>query len=166
MPLKTALYLLETRYLGSFDMNVGLAIESDQSLEVFSQVFYELDKRLKEYFPNKDFGDDLEDLAIGLILTGPGSERLHPIRPFKYEKESSYKDIFTNKRVTIKNAASYDVKPDFEAFSQMTLDEAQNYLAKLLSESTEVLERNHKKFPNFDVKQFRKDFSNCLGRRP
>ncbi|WP_031431889.1 hypothetical protein [Methylomicrobium agile] len=143
-------------------MNVGLAIESNETVERFLPIMEKLYTELKIYFYKRDYGKDLQDLAIGLILTGPGTEKFHPIRSFKYEKESSYKDIFTNKRVNIKNAASYDVKPDFERFSQMTLDDAQNYLAELLFESTEVLESNHEKFPNFDVKQFRKDFANCL----
>ncbi|WP_426994315.1 hypothetical protein [Methylomonas sp. CM2] len=146
-------------------MNVGLAIERDASLENYAHLIREFYSKIKEYFSDKDYGEDLKDLAIGLVLTGPGSERLHPVRLFKYEKESSYKDLFTNKRVTIRNAASYDIKPDFDKFSQMTLEDAQNYLAKLLYESTEVLECHHEKFPNFDVKQFREDFAVCVNYR-
>jgi hypothetical protein len=35
--------------------------------------------RMKECFADKSYGDDIESLFIGLILTGPGSERLHPV---------------------------------------------------------------------------------------
>lgn len=143
-------------------MDVGLAIESDASVDSYTPMICAINNALKLYFSGRDYGEDLQYLGIGLIITGSNSEKFHPIRPFKYEKESFYKDIFTNQRKSLKNAASYDVKPDFERFCQMELNEARSYLVQLLVESTEILERNLDKFPQFDFKQFRNDFSDCL----
>lgn len=144
-------------------MNVGLGIKRDATIDLYGKMLNELNMTIKRFFVDKNYGDDLENLSIGLIIMGEGSERLHPVSPFTYEKESFYKDIFTNKRVSIKNAASYGIKSDYELFIQMSLDEAERYLSKLLIESTKILERHQDQFPNFNVKQFRKDFSNCLG---
>ncbi len=95
-----------------------------------------------------------------MILTGPGSERLHPIRPFKYKK--SLRTKIPGKVIERKNVVEYDVKPNHSTFSQLSLDQARQQLSKLLVDSIDLVEQHKSEFPDFDVAQFRGDMKLCL----
>jgi len=64
-------------------MIVAIAPCIDEEIERLLHGVGRISVRLKEYFAHKSYGGDIECLFIGLILTGPGSERLHPVRGLK-----------------------------------------------------------------------------------
>ena len=124
----------------------------------------EINNALKACFADKEFGSDLIYLAIGMILVDSSeiAERFHPVRPFKYKRLDRVKHPGTGHIMEFHNSASWDVKPDFEKFSGMGLDEARDYLCETLIASTACLEKHHSEFPDFDVARFRADFEACL----
>ena len=62
-------------------MNVGLALVIDESLDSMSDVVTGLGDRLKKYFRKKDYGSDVCNLFIGVILTG------RSVNAFKYRND-------------------------------------------------------------------------------
>lgn len=139
-------------------MNVGLALEIDSSIDAMATVVVALDDTLKEFFKEKFYGSDVENLAIGIILTSPDVDRMHTKRDLKYRKHVSYK----TPKMEFANVVEYDVKPSFEIFSQLDPNQAREYLVGLLVDSTDVIKKHQSKFPNFDVAGFKKDLCICL----
>jgi hypothetical protein len=139
-------------------MNVGLALEIDASIDSMSDVVTELDDTVKKWFRERSYGSDVASVFIGIVLTTPASERLHPVRDLKFKKRVR----FTIPKVDLENVVEYDVKPNFEIFSKLSPPQAREYLAGLIVESTEVMTRHQSKFPNFDIARFKEDLRACL----
>ena len=144
-------------------MNVGLAIESDKAVAHLMPVVLGVNKALEAFFVARAYGTDVIEVIIGLILmTGPTSERLHPIRPFQYRRFDTERSRITGGVIEIHKSATWDVKPDFATFSGQGLEGARDYLCEALIASTAVLEEHHGEFPDFDLVRFRADFAACL----
>jgi hypothetical protein len=139
-------------------MNVGVALQIDASIDDRSEVVTELDDKLKEFFRDKSYGPDVENFTIGIILTSPDVDHLHPVRGLKYRKHL----VFKHPPMEFNNVVEYDVRPDFDLFSQLSLPQAREYLSRLLAQSTTILEANKGKFPRFEVEKFVRDFNLCL----
>jgi hypothetical protein len=139
-------------------MNVGLALEIDASIDSMSDVVTELDDTVKKWFRERSYGSDVANVFIGIVLTTPASERLHPVRDLKFKKRVR----FTIPKVDLENVVEFDVKPNFEIFSKLSPPQAREYLAGLIVESTEVMTRHQSKFPNFDIARFKEDLRACL----
>ncbi len=140
-------------------MQVGLALEIDISILSMGDIVTALDDRLTEYFREKDYGSGLAHLFIGVILTGPGSETLHPVRDLKFKKRVKYSQP---PKVDLQNVAEYDVKPSFDIFSQLSGEQARDYLAKVLVDSLDILDTHKEKYPDFALARFKEDFRACL----
>lgn len=145
-------------------MDVGLAIESDASVSHLIPSVRGVNNALEAYFLSRNYGADLTSIAIGLILVGTSeiSDRLHPVRAFKYTRFDRERSQITGVIYEINTTASWDVKPDFAKFSGMDLNGARNYLCKSLIASADCLHEHCNKFPDFHVGRFRVDFDACL----
>ncbi|MGV8992230.1 MAG: hypothetical protein ACOH1Q_12595 [Thiobacillus sp.] len=145
-------------------MNVGLGIENDVSVAHLMPAVRGVNDALKACFSDKEYGADLIDITIGMILVTRTtiSDRFHPVRPFKYKRLDRVKHPGTGQIMEFHNSASWDVKPDFETFSSMGLEGARGYLCETLIASTGCLDEHHSEFPDFDVSRFRADFESCL----
>ena len=67
-------------------MEIGLSLEVDGELGRLTNAITRIEDRLTAFFAGKDYGEGVASIYIGVILMGPGSERLHPVRAFKYQK--------------------------------------------------------------------------------
>jgi hypothetical protein len=143
-------------------MIVGLAAYLDQEIERLLPGIGRASTRLKEYFADKSYGDDIESLFIGLILTGPDSERLHPVRPLEYRKKFTLKSSLTGSTEYLGNTVEFDIKPDYATVRIMNSENAQKYIIDALIDGLDVLKENQHKFPKFDVARFTTEFTDCL----
>lgn len=145
-------------------MNVGLGIESDISIEHLMPAMRGVNNTLKACFADREYGSDLIYIVVGLILVDNSeiAKRFHPVQPFEYKRLDRVKHPGTGQIMEFYNSAVWSVKPDFEKFSGMNLDDARNYLCEILITSTSCLEEHHSQFPDFDVTRFRNDFEACL----
>ena len=145
-------------------MKIGLAIENDVAVANLMPAVFDIDRALKSCFASKEYGSDTLNIAIGTVLVSNStiSQRLHPVRPFKFKRLEKVKHPGTGQIMELYNSASWDVKPDFEKFSGMGLNDARNYLCEYLIASTRCLEDNQGLFPNFEVARFIADFELCL----
>jgi hypothetical protein len=139
-------------------MKVGLALEIDESIDSMAVTVTELNDLLRNYFLEKNYGSDVENIFIGVILTNRDSESSHPVRKLKFTKRIK----IGMGKPELRNVVAYDVKPSFEIFSQLSHIQARQYLAQLLSESISVMEKHRSKFANFAIEHFKEDFRNCL----
>lgn len=133
-------------------------MEIDASIDDRSDVVTELDDKLKEFFRDKTYGQDIENFTIGIILTRPDVDHLHPMRKLKCRKHL----VFKSPPMEFNNVVEYDVRPDFNLFSQLNRPQAREYLARILVESTNILEAHKAEFPRFEIDGFARDFRLCL----
>jgi hypothetical protein len=93
-------------------MIVAITATIDQEIERLLPGIGRISTRLKECFADKGYGDDIDSLFVGLNLTGPGSERLHPVRPLKYRKNFTLKSSLVGTTEYLGNTVEFDIKPD------------------------------------------------------
>jgi hypothetical protein len=144
-------------------MIVAIALSVDEEIDRLSNGVGRLSVRLKECFADKSHGDDIESLFIGLILTAPGSERLHPVRPLKYRRNFTLKSSLTGTTEYLGNTVEFDIRPDYTVIRTMNSEKAQQYVIDGLIEGLDVLKKSRAKYPNFDVDGFTTAFTDCLG---
>ena len=143
-------------------MNIGLALEIDLEIERLSATVVRIGDRLKERFASCQYGDDVQAIFIGVILTAPGSETLHPIRPLKYRKQYTFKMPITGEKRYLGNVVEFDVQPDYPTVRALNSEQAEKYIASCLVDGLAVLRQHQRKFPRFDVARFAEDFATCL----
>jgi len=145
-------------------MIVGIALSIDEEIDRLSHGVGQISARLKECFADKSYGDDLESIFIGLILTGPGSERLHPVRGFRYRRKFTLKSTLTGITEYLGNTVDFDVKPDYATIRTMNSEKAESYIIDALLDGLGILSNHKKKLPNFDCDRFAAAFAACLGK--
>jgi hypothetical protein len=143
-------------------MNVSIALEMDSALESQAAVITDAAIKMKSFFADRNYGTDLSNIIIGIILTGPGSERLHPVRKATYHKTLKFINRIINLPMEITNIFQYDLKPDYEIFSRLHGAEARQWFVNALIDSTMLIEKHKSKFPDFDVQRFMADLRLCL----
>jgi hypothetical protein len=145
-------------------MIVGIAPCIDEEIERLLRCVGQISVRLREYFADKAYGGDIECLFIGLILTGPCSERLHPVRPLKYRKKFTLKNSLTHTTEYLGNTVWFDIKPDYATIRTMNSEKAEIYIINTLLDGIRILSKHQKKFPSFDFHRFATAFAACLGK--
>jgi hypothetical protein len=143
-------------------MIVAIALTIDEEIARLSHGVWRISARLKEYFADKSYGDDIESLFIGLNLTAPGSERLHPVRGLKYRRKFTLKSSLTGASEYLGNTVEVDIKPDYATIQTMNSEKAQTYIVDALIDGLDALKKNQAKFPNFDAARFAAEFTECL----
>jgi hypothetical protein len=144
------------------EMNVGVSIEFDISIDAcidtLMDVVTDLDDALKAFFLTKEYGEDIENLSIGIVLAS--QDRPHRLRQLKYREHVLLEKL----RLELHNLVEYDIEPSFAVFGQLSPIQARAYLVRALVQSTSVLDRHRERFPDFDVEKFKQDLRECLSR--
>jgi hypothetical protein len=145
-------------------MIVAIAPYIDEEIERLLHGVGRIGVRLKEFFADKSYGDDIESLFIGLILTGSGSERFHPVRGLKYRRKFTLKSSLTRTSEYLGNTVEFRIKPDYATIRTMNSEKAETYITDTLVDGLGILSKHQKKFPNFDCDRFATAFAACLGK--
>jgi hypothetical protein len=143
-------------------MDIGLAVERHADLDRISGAIWRIDGRLRQFFHGRDYGMSELNVYIGLILTGPGSERLHPVRPVKYRKRMRHTSIITGEHAELENVVTFDVKPSYENLKKLNSEEAEQLIAVSIVEGAAQLEKLRHELPNDFIERFRSDLAACL----
>jgi len=142
-------------------VDIGLAIEMDAELERLGNGIHRMDASLKKFFKEKHC-DDVSHVFIGLILTSPAGDRLHPMRRARFKRAVNFTSLITQQRVNLQNVLEFDVKPDYEDIRVLNADAAIEYIARDIVASIEQLNKLAKQLPTFDIAEFRRDVASCL----
>jgi hypothetical protein len=143
-------------------VKVGLALYIEEEIDRLSAVVARIDQRLSEFFETRTYGGDVQVIFIGLILMGPGSERLHRVRPLKYRREYTLSNRELNLKEYLGNVVEFDLKPDYLSVRTLNSEDAERYITGSLIEGLSELVAHQRKFPDFDLAGFREDFCSCL----
>jgi hypothetical protein len=145
-------------------MEIGIALEIDAELERLSSAVTRIEDRLNGCFSTKNYGEGVASIFIGLILMGTDSERLHPVRPFRYRKLYKFTSRITGERTELSDVVTFDVKPNYEGLRRLNAEAAEQFIAAALIEAMDAFSKHQKKFPHFNVTLFTEEFAACLRR--
>lgn len=112
---------------------------------------------LTHRFRDRYYGDDTEELFVGIMCTRPELDFFLKVRGLKY---IAYKTI-THDRISIvaDKGLSYDVKIDYSAFLAGNEGERITLLANPLVDSLSIFTKVSKKVKQFDVASFQYDMT-------
>lgn len=135
-------------------MNFGLAqyLSNDLTLKTFEIQSYS--DKISDFFKDKQYGDGLKDISIGIICVSPEYEIFFkPRKPnftkFKEEKIDGLVVVYDH-------VFECDVCLSYELFKKANTNEVHKIIAKELVNVIDMLKL--KKIENFDIDQFQRDF--------
>lgn len=137
-------------------MEFGIVVEASVGLENRTRLIHGLSRKLSEYFSNKDYGNDVKEILIGIISVAPEFEWFSKIRKPKY---SFYRKYTSRDGIEIieDKLFSFDLKIDYEAFKNQSDDQNKKMLAAEVLRSLSNLDSLPKKVKDFDKDQFKED---------
>ncbi|MES2679451.1 MAG: Imm44 family immunity protein [Bacteroidota bacterium] len=116
----------------------------------------EFDNKLKNFFQAKNYGEDLKEIYIGVIVVSPRLERFFKAQKPTYTfKPTNY--IRNTISCSLNKALNYRINLNFERFNNASEAEAREMLKKELLGSISLFDRFKNKIKDFNVSLFRQD---------
>lgn len=141
-------------------MEFGIAISGNITREQ-TQMIVELDDSINHALETKNYGASVETLLIGFICVAPQFDSFFKKGKPKYTSGSKT-TIQHGSSITVTNQFEYDVKFDYESFAKSSVEKARELLIAELESSLTNFDAYKKKFKDFDLDNFKKDFLDIL----
>lgn len=138
-------------------MKFGFAPQLSVEVTKHSAVITAMGNELKDFIKDKNYGDDIAGLYIGIVSVSPQFSQFFKARSPKYTKG---KNSYTKDDVHYEfyNSFEYEVRLDFETLKNASEKEVQKLIAEGLLSSFDVF----KKFKKFDSDQFKSDLEGLV----
>jgi hypothetical protein len=135
-------------------MTIGFAPNLSIEVSRHSSVINSVKSDVEKLIADKNYGEDISELHIGIVSVSPQFAQFFKPRLPKYTKG---KKSYTKEDVHYEfyNSFEYDVRLDFETLKNASEQEAQKMIAKEILSSFDVF----KKFKKFDSDQFKSDLA-------
>ena len=141
-------------------MKFGIAISGNITQEQ-TQMIVNLDDNVNFALETKNYGTSVESLLIGFICVAPQFDSFFKKGKRKYTSGSKT-TIQHGLSITVTNQFEYDVKFDYESFAKSSVEKARELLIAELESSLTNFDAYKKKFKDFDLDSFKKDFLDIL----
>ncbi len=136
-------------------MKFALTIEVSVGVEDKTRLIVDLSNKLTEYFANRNYGNDVIRILIGMICVAPEFEWFSTIRKPRYKFYRKYKrdgiELIEDRDFT------FDLKLDYESFKNQSDEENNKMLTSEILKSLSNLDKLPKKVKNFDKEKFKND---------
>jgi hypothetical protein len=147
-------------------MDVALTLETDTEADGRSHLVAELSNHLTHYFSERDYGDDVENVFIGVICMRiwPGFEAFAKVRSPKHVVHKEVDLIGGGKR-KYTNLFTFDVRLEERAYQDFvtgSVETAAAVLVSTLTESIFKIDLLPKRVVSFEKERFKADFVRCL----
>ena len=125
-----------------------------------SDYIKEVSNHISAFLDDRDYGDDLKTIYIGIICVAPEFDFFFKVRKPKYKKGTivTIEDGCPYKQT---DSLVYDVKLDYGKFVEASEEEVKRMLSVDLLNSFVVF--NYIKIKLFDRERFEADIAICLG---
>ncbi len=137
-------------------MKFGIVVEASVGLEDKTSLIHSLSRKLFEYFSDKDYGNDIKEILVGIISVAPEFEWFSKIRKPKYQFYRKYTSRDGTGIIEDK-LFSFDLKIDYETFKNQSDDQNEKMLAAEILGSLSNLDNLPKKVKEFDKERFKED---------
>jgi hypothetical protein len=145
-------------------MLVNLTLHCDTASNNKKNIVCDLSDALKKHFKDKNYGDDVEHIIIGIMTLKliPGFERFQKPMKAQYILEDKNENISPN-IPPIKKCYTYQIRlEDYEPYVKKSSKESLKILKKELIKSLDKFNRLPKKIKKFDKNKFIEDFREFL----
>lgn len=139
-------------------MHVGMTMVSDQEVVHKTDVIIDLIEPIDSYFITRNYGQDLQQIAIGFIcvMSHKGYEGWYKVRRPRYT-EIGYISLSDASLKEVKGSFSWEIKLDFDTILHNTYAENEKLLAFEVMKSLCYLDNLSKKVKDFDKERFASD---------
>jgi hypothetical protein len=116
----------------------------------------EFENKLKNFFQSKNYGEDLKEIYIGVIVVSPKLERFFKSQKPTYTfKPTNY--IRNTISYSFNKALNYRITLNFESFNNASEAEAREMLKRELLGSVNLFDGFKNRIKDFNVNLFRQD---------
>ncbi|WP_165044279.1 hypothetical protein [Dysgonomonas sp. ZJ709] len=149
-------------------MKVNLTINLDTESSFRSKLLSNMNHLLQDYFQDKKYENDLEQILIGVIIVKrvPGYEKWYNPRRPKYIYHKALRDpIFKDKTYEINKTYECEFRfseDDYNRFISESEKESNIILGTYILETLSDLSYLCKKLKDFNKEEFINDLINCL----
>lgn len=142
------------------DINIGLTIDTEAKHK--SIVIYDFSEKMKSFFVNRIYGNDIENYTIGLkcIKVPEGYEKFSKQNKPVYVFDKVKKNIYTGEDHKMYKLLIVDIvlaAEEYEKFVYGTDSESLKIIAKRVLETTTNYDLLPKKVKNFNKELFKQD---------
>lgn len=136
-------------------MKIGFAPVSTVEVKHVT-LLSELETELKNFFQSKNYGEDLKELYIGVIVVNPRLNKFFKrLKPkYTFDHENYVRNTISH---SYGRALQYHINLNFEQFNNASDCEARKMLKKELLSSINLFDRFKNKIKDFNVTLFRQD---------
>lgn len=140
-------------------MKLGLALYTSDEIRNETRFLIDFSDDMEKFFFQKNYGNDIMDIVIGIVCVSPIFEQFFKPRRPKYTKDKIHikSEGF---EYDIEKCLEYSIKLDFETFKNSSEEEAKKYLSQEILKSLEIIDRMKSKIKDFDLVNFKKDLEN------
>jgi len=139
-------------------MKIALAQFTSADIRKETDFISDFSNEMEEWAGEKNYGNDLIELVIGIICVNPSVEDFFkPGKPKFIKKKKGVISEFTKNEYDIEKCLTYDIKLDFETFRKFSEIEAKKHLSLEILKSLEIIETMRTKIKDFDLATFKKD---------
>lgn len=115
---------------------------------------------LEKFLSAKNYGEDLNELLIGVICVAPEFDKFNVPRKPKF---TDFKEgIVSGIKVIEQKSFTYEIKIDYEQFYDSSENERVIFIIEQILDSLENLDKIPKKVKNFDKEKFKNDVKEYL----
>ena len=144
-------------------MKFAIVVEVSEGVADKTRLIHALSDRLSKYFSDKDYGNDVIKILIGIICVAPEFEWFSTIRKPRYKFYRKY--IRDSTEIVEDRVFSFDIKIDYEDFRNQTDNQNNKMLASEILGSLSNLDSLPKKVKDFDKERFKEDMRTFLMNR-
>lgn len=133
-------------------MKIGFAPNLGIEILRHSSIITSLNDEIQELVKDKQYGEDISELYIGVVSVSPQFAQFFKPQPPKYTKGNK-SHVVDGVKYNTHNSFEYDITLDFEGLKSADEPLARRMIADSMLSSFDVF----KKFKNFNSGQFRSD---------
>ncbi len=137
-------------------MRIAIVVEASEGVANKTWLVQNLSAELAEYFSDKDYGEDVEEIIIGIISVAPEFEFFSKIRKPRYKAYREYVNR-DGLKIIEDRLFSFSLKIDYESLKNQTDEENRKMLASEILGSLSNLDALPKKVKDFDKERFKED---------
>ena len=136
-------------------MRFALTVEPSESVANKTYLIHNVSNKLSEYFSDKNYGDDVKQILIGVICVAPEFDWFSTIRKPKYVFYRKY--VRDSSEIIEDKVFTFDLKIDYENFKNQPDEQNNKMLALEIQKSLTNLNNLPKKVKDFDKERFEED---------
>ncbi len=140
-------------------MRIALVKYASIDVETQLRFIISLSNELDSFFAEKNYGEDVKEIIIGIICVSKDFESFFNLRKPRYIRDKKVvKSKDTKQEYEVEKCLEYDIKLDYRSVIIASDAEIVKIISNEILNSLNIIDTMKKKIKDFDTKKFREDF--------